>query len=162
MNADGIANVSLLRDIKSIIDESKRSLTRNINLTMIHAYWNIGKRIVEEEQNGSVKAKYGKELLKSISKELTKQYGKGFSQTNIFMMRRLYCEYPKFQTLSEKLSWSHYLILLTIKDLHVRSLSYLLFETPRLLQSGSLLEEKDKEEPYFLLNIAHAEEVEMK
>lgn len=121
MNRDGVANVSLLRDIQSIIDESKRSVARNINLTMVRAYWTIGKRIVEEEQKGKHKARYGDYLIQNLATELTKRYGKGFSNTNLKLMRRLYIEYPIGQTLSDRLSWSHYLILLTLDDAHARS-----------------------------------------
>lgn len=83
---------------------------------MIQTYWSIGKRIVEEEQNGNFKAEYGSSLLKTISKELTNEFGRGFSRSNLQSMRKFYIEYQKCQTVSGKLSWSHYLLLLSISD----------------------------------------------
>lgn len=71
---------------------------------MVQTYWNIGKRIVEEEQNGEERAKYGSSLLKYLSKELTANYGNGFSRSNLQSMRKFYIEYQKCQTLSGKLS----------------------------------------------------------
>ena len=68
-----------------------------------------------------VKAEYGTALLKVLSKELTKQYGKGFSRSNLQSMRKFYLEYKKCQTLSGKLSWSHYLLLLGVSDKNARS-----------------------------------------
>lgn len=113
-------NNNLLCDIKEIIEASKKYVARNVNTIMLKTYWNIGKRIVEEDQKGNVKAEYGSELLKELSKELTKEYGKGFSKSNLFSMRRFYIEYQKFQTLSGKLSWSHYLLLLGVSNLNAR------------------------------------------
>lgn len=114
-------SIMLLKDIKSIINDSKKLVVRNVNTIMLQTYWSIGKRLVEEEQNGNKKAEYGKALLKTLSKELTKEYGNGFSQTNLSMMRRFYIEYRIFQTVSEKLSWSHYLMLMCVHDLNARS-----------------------------------------
>ena len=88
---------------------------------MLQTYWNIGRRIVEEEQNGNMRAEYGSALLKDLSKELTKDYGRGFSRSNLQSMRALYLNYEKCQTLSGKLSWSHYLLLLGVSDLNARS-----------------------------------------
>lgn len=88
---------------------------------MLQAYWNIGNRIVEEEQNGNIRADYGSSLLKQLSKELINEYGKGFSRSNLQSMRKFYLSYQKSQTLSGKLSWSHYLLLLGVSDLNARS-----------------------------------------
>ena len=113
--------LNLLNDIKALIEKSKNEVVRNVNTTMLITNWNIGRRIVEEEQNGMVKAEYGTALLKVLSKELTKQYGKGFSRSNLQSMRKFYLEYKKCQTLSGKLSWSHYLLLLGVSDKNARS-----------------------------------------
>lgn len=88
---------------------------------MLQTYWNIGRRIVEEEQKGNERAEYGSALLKDLSKELTKEYGRGFSRSNLQSMRMLFMNYKKSQTLSGKLSWSHYLLLLGVSDLNARS-----------------------------------------
>ena len=79
-------------------------------------YWPVGKSLVEFEQTGSLKAEYGKELLVRLSKDLKSKYSKGFSRSNLQYMRLLYVHYPKRQTLSGKLSWSHYVELLSISD----------------------------------------------
>lgn len=105
---------NLIIDIRKIIKESKGLFVRNVNTLMLQTYWNIGKRIVEEEQNGNIKAQYGSRLLKEISKELTCEFGRGFSRSNLQSMRKFYIEYKKCQTLSGQLSWSHYLLLLSI------------------------------------------------
>ena len=74
------------------------------------------KVIIEDEQENSERAEYGKKLLKELSKKLTKEYGKGFSKSNLFNMKKFYLKYQKFQTLSGKLSWSHYCEILSISD----------------------------------------------
>lgn len=100
-----VVSVSFIREIKQIIEESKKLVVRNVNTIMLHAYWEIGKRIVEEEQKGKLKSNYGDYIIRNLSKELTNEYGKGFSTTNLKMMRRFYNEYPIGQTLSDQLSW---------------------------------------------------------
>ena len=109
-------NLEFLKDLKTIIEESRKTVVKHVNVIMIQTYWNIGKRIVEEEQKGNLKAEYGSRLLKEISKELTNEFGRGFSRSNLQSMRKFFIEYPKCQTLSGKLSWSHYLLLLAISD----------------------------------------------
>lgn len=111
----------IISEIKSIIENAKKKIAVSVNNEMVFAYWNIGRTIVEHEQGGEEKAEYGSLLMKELSTELTKSFGKGFSKSNLFSMRRLYIEYPKFQTLSGKLSWSHYLLLLGVSDLNARS-----------------------------------------
>ena len=92
---------------------------------MTKTYFLIGKRIVEEEQNGNKRAEYGKNLIKTLSKKLTKEFGKGFSETNLEQMRKFFKVYGIPQTLSEEfqfnLSWSHYLILMRIEDIGTRN-----------------------------------------
>jgi len=87
----------------------------------VKTYWDIGKRIVEFEQKGEERANYGAELLKKLAKDLSLKYGKGFSRSNLQYMRLLYIKYPKCQTLSGKLSWSHYVELLGVSDDLARS-----------------------------------------
>lgn len=109
-------NIQMIEEIKEIVIKSRKKIAYEINNEMLIAYWNIGRIIVENEQNGNIKAEYGKQIMKEISKELRKTLGTGFSISNLFNMRKLYITYPKFQTLSKKLSWSHYCELLSIKD----------------------------------------------
>ena len=88
---------------------------------MLASYWNIGKYIVEFEQEGNAKAKYGTALLSSLSKILRAKLGKGYSHPNLNNMRKFYLLYPNFQTVSEKLSWSHICELITIDNALERS-----------------------------------------
>ena len=82
-----------LDDLKYIISESKIKVVSSINYIMLQTYWTIGKRIVEEEQKGDFKAEYGSSLLKEIAIELTSEFGRGYSKTNLFSMRKFYLEY---------------------------------------------------------------------
>ena len=107
---------NLIADIGKLLKIGRTTAIKKVNTVLLETYWNVGKRIVEFEQAGIPKAEYGKELLKDLSKDLSKQYGKGFSRTNLQYMRMLYVKYPKCQTLSGKLSWSHYIELLSISD----------------------------------------------
>lgn len=114
-------NQNIINEIRAIITSARENVARQINNELLQAYWNIGKIIVEYEQRGNVRADYGKNLLKNLSKELTSELGKGFSKSNLFNMRALYLSYPIFQTVSGKLSWSHYSELLGVSDESARS-----------------------------------------
>ena len=114
-------NKKIIEDIKEVIVSSRQKVAYEVNNTMLLAYWNVGKIIVENEQNGNIKAEYGKQVMKELSKELRKILGSGFSVSNLFNMRRFYITYPKFQTLSGKLSWSHYCELLSIENTDERN-----------------------------------------
>lgn len=85
-----VINIKLYSDLKRIIEQSRKMVITNVNTIMLETYWNIGKRIVEEEQNGNLKAEYGSRLLKEISKELTNEFGRGFSKSNLFSMRKFF------------------------------------------------------------------------
>ncbi len=97
----------LADNIAALVSEAKAHLARSANVVMLASYWNIGKYIVEFEQEGNAKAKYGTALLSSLSKILRAKLGKGYSHPNLNNMRKFYLLYPNFQTVSEKLSWSH-------------------------------------------------------
>ena len=107
---------SLIESIKEIIITSRKNIVRSVNTEMLSAYWNIGKLIIEDEQKNQERAQYGDETLKNISKRLKAELGNGFSISNLQFMRRLFLAYPNQQTLSVKLSWSHYCELLAISD----------------------------------------------
>ncbi len=98
----------LLNNIKSIINSAKSKAYKAINFAMVEAYWHIGKAIVEDEQKGKDRAEYGKELIQALSKQLSSEFGKGFSAQNLWNMRKMYERFPILQTLSRELSWSHY------------------------------------------------------
>ncbi len=106
--------------IKNILQGARSNAYRQINFVMVEAYWRIGQQIVEEEQRGKERAEYGKALIKELSKQLTGDFGKGFSKRNIYNMKKLYLAFPKMQTLSAQLTWSHYTLLLRVEDTQAR------------------------------------------
>lgn len=112
---------SMKEEIKQVLLKARINAAAQVNTELISAYWNIGRIIVEHEQGSNDRAAYGKKTLKQLSKELTEEFGKGFSVSNIQFMRRFYQCYPIRQTLSGKLSWSHYCELLSISDPDKRS-----------------------------------------
>lgn len=102
--------------IKKLMEEARKSVTQTVNHTLLHTYHEIGRTIVEDEQGHFERAEYGKGLLLELSRALTNEFGKGFSRSNLQNMRNFYLAYPKCQTLSGKLTWSHYCELLGIED----------------------------------------------
>ena len=122
MNISKETGNNLLEKVIQLLDNARTNIVRSINQTMVLAYFEIGKLIVEEEQNGKNRAEYGLQLINELSGSLSKQYGKGFSTTNIKQMRSFYLAYTKGQTLSDEfnLSWSHYLKLMRIDDVNER------------------------------------------
>ena len=123
MTTSDITNTgnTLVESIKTIIIESRKNIVRTVNTEMLSAYWNVGRLLVAAEQNNRERAGYGDETLKKVSKRLRAELGNGFSVSNLQFMRRFFLLYPKQQTLSVKLSWSHYCELLTISDENKRS-----------------------------------------
>jgi predicted nuclease of restriction endonuclease-like (RecB) superfamily len=135
----------LLDRVSTLIEEARRKAVKQVNTIIIQTYWEIGRLIVEGEQKGEERAEYGERVLKRLANDLTKKYGRGFSERNLEMMRKFYITYPHIsQTTSAKssqqltgetrtlsaefltpsgqiLSWSHYCELITIKDDHARS-----------------------------------------
>ncbi len=107
---------TLIEQIGTLLVEGRREANRAVNNIMVQTYWGIGRYIVEFEQGGEVRAEYGKSLLVQLSKDLTLRYGNGFSRSNLQSMRRLYNAYPICQTLSGKLSWSHYVEIINLDD----------------------------------------------
>ena len=111
-----ITNNNLIENLKYLIVSSREKIVQAVNTTMVQTYWNIGKTLVEDEQQGEKRAKYGKQQLKHISQELTKEFGKGFDVSNLRNMRRFYIKFPIQETVSPKLSWSHYCKLIKIEN----------------------------------------------
>lgn len=118
-----ITNNNLITDIKQLLQNARNSIYQTINSTMTQTYWEIGRRIVEEEQGGVARAEYGKGLIKQLSDELTKEFGKGFSVDNLENMRKFYIAFSKSETPSRKfsLSYSHYIFLTRISNEDERS-----------------------------------------
>lgn len=86
---------------------------------MAEAYWKIGRQIVEEEQSGRERAEYGKEIVENLSKELTEEFGKGFSRRTLWEMPKLYVyfsDYERVRTLFEQMTWSHFQKVLRVSE----------------------------------------------
>lgn len=111
----------IIQEIREILDEARKNVAREVNNELIVSYWKIGEIIVRYEQNDNIRAKYGEQTLKQMSKILTNEFGKGFSRSNLQNMRAFYLSYENCQTVSGKLSWSHYCELLSVADKDKRS-----------------------------------------
>lgn len=105
---------SLISSIGSLLEEARKKAYSQINQILVKAYWEIGKRIVEFEQSGKERAEYGSRLLENLSINLTEKYGKGFSPYSLRKMRAFYLAFTKWATVSPKLSWSHYRLILRL------------------------------------------------
>lgn len=111
----------ILKDMCGIIESSQKAAYRAVNTTLIQRNWLLGYRIASEELQGEDRAKYGAEIIKKLAKELSAEYGKGYTKSNLYSFYSFYKTYPEiFQTPSGKsvglLSWSHYAALLQVKD----------------------------------------------
>ena len=135
-----LTNNNIYQEIKELLYSAKNRVYQTINTTMTQTYYQIGKRIVEEEQGGETRAEYGSALLKNLSSELIKEFGKGYSEQNLKNMRQFYLIYQKRQTVSSefKLSWSHYIFLTRIENINERNF----YEIESIENSWSLRELK--------------------
>ena len=106
-----LANHNLFDAIKEIITQSRLRVFRIANSALLESYWHIGKLIVEDEQQGKIRADYGKSTLKTLSKQLTIEFGKGFDERNLNNMRAFYSAFPIWYAMRTELSWTHYRIL---------------------------------------------------
>lgn len=107
---------NLIDSIGEILQKSKQQIATSVNTILVDSYWQIGKYIVEFEQQGSNRAEYGDNLINRLSHDLTSQYGKGFSKSNLLYMRKFYSVFQKSETVSHLLSWSHYFEILKLDD----------------------------------------------
>ena len=108
-----------ISEIKKILKDARQKAYTAVNSAMVEAYWEIGRRIVEEEQNGKERAEYGKEILQNLSKELTEEFGKGYSYRTLREIRQFYLmfsDFEKWRTVSAKLTWSHFQKVLRVSD----------------------------------------------
>jgi predicted nuclease of restriction endonuclease-like (RecB) superfamily len=114
-----MSSKALVTDIQKILYTARTKSYAAVNFAMVEAYWQIGKRIVEEEQQGKGRADYGSQLIKSLSKSLTDEFGKGFSAANLASFRQFYLTFPDdeiFYTLCRKLSWSHCRLIMRVDN----------------------------------------------
>jgi predicted nuclease of restriction endonuclease-like (RecB) superfamily len=149
--------MQIINDISHILRQAQVNAYRSINQAMVQAYWLVGRRIVEEEQQGESKAAYGKGVIKSLSVALQQEFGKGFSVDNLENMRRFYVAYPISETLSRKsetpdfqLSWSHYQVLTRIENKDERAF----YEIEATQNSWSLRELKRQFDSALYLRLA--------
>lgn len=106
----------LLHDARHIIDQTKERAFHSVNVAMLQRNWLLGQRITEEVLKGDVRAEYGAEIVKKLSVELTNLYGKGFNKNNLYAFVQFYKIFPTLSVKSELLTWSHYVLLLSIDD----------------------------------------------
>lgn len=118
---------NLVSEIRSIIETSRSNAVRSVDFCRVQMYWQIGRRIVEEEQGGQVRAEYGKSLIKNLAKELEPEFGSGFGKRQLDYSKKFYLEFPIVHTLYAQLNWSQYKWLLDIADKDKRE--YYILET---------------------------------
>lgn len=111
-----ISEDSLFQSVKEIIRQSREKVFRIANSTLLLTYWQIGKLIVEDEQQGKERAEYGKYTLKKLSQKLTLEFGKGFDESNLRNMRSFYHAFPICDALRHELSWTHYRLLIRLDN----------------------------------------------
>ena len=114
----GVSN-NYINEVKEILKNARQKAYTAVNSAMVEAYWKIGRRIVEEEQSGRERAEYGKEILQNLSKELTEEFGKGYSYRTLREIRQFYLmfsDFEKWRTVSAKLTWSHFQKVLRVSD----------------------------------------------
>ncbi|HIG93223.1 TPA: DUF1016 domain-containing protein [Candidatus Woesearchaeota archaeon] len=110
----------LLDHVGVLLNEARKEVYYQVNQTLVKTYWGVGREIIEFEQKGEEKAEYGSKLLSFLSTDLTSRYGKGFSVDNLEKMRKFYSLNQNSATLSRKLSWSHYCLILRLEEKRAR------------------------------------------
>ena len=109
------AAAALVQEIREIVRSARAKAFQAVNFAMVEAYWLIGKRIVQEEQKGRVRAEYGQQLIRVVSRQLTSEFGRGFSEANVWNFRQFYLVHPSekiLYALRRELSWTHNLLIL--------------------------------------------------
>lgn len=147
---------SLLQQIGHRYEQGQRQAVQAVNTAMVETYWQIGQYIVEFEQGGSAKAKYGKGLLENLSKDLSLAHGKGFSRSNLNYMRLFYQRFPICEELPHKLSWTHFCELVKIDDPLERSF----YTRQTQLEAWSTTELKRQKSSSLFLRLAASKDKE--
>jgi len=164
-------NNNYIEEIKGILSQAKQQVYTAVNTAMVQAYWLIGKRIVEEEQNGKERAEYGSFLIKNLSKELTQEFGKGFSEQSLKNFRQFFIVFndlsigstpqsqltnQKSSTLWSQLSWSHFKALMRVTNSEART--YYIKETADNSWSVRTLDRNIATQYYERLFLSHAKQ----
>lgn len=149
-------NSDFFSEVKEMLSQARANAVRSVNSVMVEAYWQIGRRIVEEEQGGSAQAQYGAGLLKELSKSLSADFGKGFSLANLKNFRQFYLTYPdggKSYALRSHLSWTHHRCIMRIEDARARR--YYLERCEKEGWSSRVLERQIRTQTYQRLLSTH-------
>ncbi len=112
---------SLHTEARHIIESGRKATYHAVNTNMIKTYWELGRLIVEEEQQGEERAQYGKFLINELAKRLTLEFGKGYDKRNLFYMKQFYLTYPIVNALRSQLTWTHYRLLLKVENKSART-----------------------------------------
>ncbi len=115
-----VAQNELLSNIRELLNQGRKQVFQAVNAAMVQTYWEIGRLIVEDEQQGQARAEYGKGVLKTLSTALTNEFGKGFDVRNLSNMRSFYQAYPIWNAVRTELSWTHYRTLLKVENEQAR------------------------------------------
>lgn len=118
---NSMENNGFIDDIRTLINEARKQVVHTVNTVMVATYWEIGRRIVEEEQNGNDRAEYGKYLIKNLAEALTVDFGKGFGETNLKYFRQFYLTFPIRHAVRDELSWTHYRQLIRVENEEARN-----------------------------------------
>ena len=140
----------LLEQISNTYTQGRMLAVQAVNAHITETYWQVGRHIVEFEQNGKIRADYGKALITGLAKDLSLRHGKGFSRSNLVYMRLLYLRYPISQKPSHQLSWSHYVELLKLDDELERSF----YEKQAIAERWSVPELKRQKAAALFLRLA--------
>lgn len=139
--ASELPTTRLLEDVRSILRQARGQVYAAANAAMVQAYWQIGHRIVEEEQGGATRAEYGRQIIRNLARDLAEEFGKGLSVANLKNFRQFYLTFPdagKSYALRSELSWTHWRLVMRVENPHARD--YYIEETARNQWSSRALE----------------------
>lgn len=148
--------LELLTEIKSIIAQSRDTAYRAVDTVRVQMYWHIGQRILLEEQGGKDRAEYGKRLIKSLALELEPEFGTGFGNRQLELMRQFYRTFPIANTLRSQLNWSHYKLLIRLENEGKRE--YYIAESTKNLWTARQLERQINSHLYERLLLSNDKE----
>lgn len=146
----------LVEQISTTYKQGRFNALQSVNTHMVETHWKIGRYIVEFEQEGKIRAAYGRGLLPQLSKDLRQIHGKGFSLSNLIRMRQFYTTFPIYAELSHKLSWSHWVEVLKINDSIERSF----YIQQTILENWSTTELKRQKSTSLFLRLAASKDKE--
>jgi len=106
----------IYREIRTVLENARTYAYTAVNSAMVHAYWEIGKIITEEEQKGKNRAEYGERIILKLSEKLRSEYGTGFTDRNLRNMRAFYIDFPNWHAVRAELSWTHYRLLVAVEN----------------------------------------------